>query len=83
MSQEKIKFPDYNHSILNLITSILNHYEVENGHTSLSTLDTYLEKDYQNVVLLILDGMGENVLQKLLPNGFLEQNKKGCGAFIL
>ena len=76
MSQEKIKFPDYNHSILNLITSILNHYEVENGHTSLSTLDTYLEKDYQNVVLLILDGMGENVLQKLLPNGFLEQNKK-------
>lgn len=76
MSQEKIQFPDYNHSILNLITSILNNYGVENGHTSLNTLDTYLQKDYQNVVLIILDGMGDNVLKKLIPNGFFEQNQK-------
>ena len=50
--------PDYNNSILNLITSILKYYNVESKYNSLPEIDEILNKDYNNVVLLILDGMG-------------------------
>ncbi len=76
MEKENTLFPDYNHSILNLITSILNHHGVENGHTSLPMVDQLLQKDYQNVVLLILDGMGDNVLRTLSPHGFFSEHKE-------
>ena len=49
----EIKLPDYNHSILNLITSILRYYKVETNHTSLETLDQKLQKKYKNVVTFI------------------------------
>ena len=41
---EEIKLPDYNHSILNLITSILKHYKVETKHNSLKKIDNILNK---------------------------------------
>lgn len=41
---KEIRYPDYNNSILNLITSILKYYKVETNHTSLKKLDKALEK---------------------------------------
>ena len=32
---QNIRYPDYDNSILNLITSILKHYNVETNHSSL------------------------------------------------
>ena len=37
-----IIYPDYNNSILNLITSILKYYNVETNHSSLEVLDEAL-----------------------------------------
>ena len=54
-----IVLPNYDHCILNTITSILKYYNVDNGHKSLESLDKLLEKRYKNVVFLVLDGMGE------------------------
>lgn len=72
---EKIIFPDYEHSILNLINTILKYYNVKTNYKSLPILDKMLEKKYKNIVLVILDGMGEHVLKEISPNNFFENNK--------
>ena len=71
---ENIRYPDYENSILNLITSILKYYNVETKHTSLKILDEKLnEKDYKNVVLLVLDGLGTHILNTV-PASFLKSH---------
>lgn len=72
---KNILMPNYNHCILNLITSILKNYEVETKYNSLEKIDKLLEKQYKNVVLVILDGMGENILENISPNGIFFKNK--------
>lgn len=74
--KEEIILPDYSNSILNTITSILKYYNVETKHDSLKILDQELNKKYRNVILLILDGMGEHILNNLSPNGYFQNNKK-------
>lgn len=71
----EIRYPDYNNSILNLITSILKHYNVESKHSTLKSLDDRLNKNYKNVVFLILDGMGEHILKNVSENGFFRNNE--------
>lgn len=70
--------PNYNNCILNSITSILKYYNVKTNHTSLEVLDKELEKKYKNVVFIILDGMGEHILNKLSPNGYFNSKKISC-----
>lgn len=74
----KIVLPNYNHCILNTITSVLKYYNVESKHKSLESLDRILEKGYKKVVFLILDGMGEEILKNVSPNGFFSNNKIDC-----
>ena len=54
----EIVYPDYSNSLLNLASSILKHYGAEYSHPSLKIFDKLLEKNYKNVVVLLLDGMG-------------------------
>ena len=75
---EEIKLPDYNNSILNLISSILKYYKVETKHNSLEKLDKQLARQYKNVVFIILDGMGEQVLNKLSPEGYFKSKELDC-----
>ncbi len=65
-------FPDYANCIANLANSILEEFGiVQEGQQPLKQLEAYLAKDYQNVVVLLLDGMGVNILEKNLEkNGF-------------
>lgn len=74
----EIKYPDYNNSILNLITSILKYYHVTTNHTSLEILDKKLEKRYKNIVFLILDGMGEAILNNTSKDGLFKENEVKC-----
>jgi len=73
INMKNIIFPDYEHSILNLINSILRHYRVNTKYNGLPKLDKELSKNYKNVVLIILDGMGEHVLKNISPNGYFMQ----------
>ena len=41
----RLVYPDYNNSILNTITSILKHYNVDTKHTSLNILDNVLKNN--------------------------------------
>lgn len=74
MSNE-ILLPNYEKSILNLITSVLKKYDVESDYSELNELKEIINKEYNNVVMLILDGMGENVLSYNSPNGIFEKIK--------
>lgn len=74
MKQETL-MPNYDNSILNMVSSILGNYNVKDIHSTLPKLDSILEKNYKNIVLVVLDGMGENVLKTASPNGiFMEHN---------
>lgn len=75
LDEKNLVMPNYEHCILNTITSILKYYNVETKHKSLSLLDDKLKCKYKNVILLILDGMGEQILNNISPNGFFNNNK--------
>ena len=73
-SKKDIKV-DYANSILALSQSLLRHFGCTSDYPSLKILDPILEEQYENVVLMILDGMGVNVLAKNLPEtAFLRQH---------
>lgn len=79
MEYKNIVLPNYEHSILNTITSILKYYHVETNHKSSEKIDQLLYKrEYKNVILLILDGLGEHILNKISSEGYLNQNKIDC-----
>ena len=74
MEYSNIILPNYEHCILNTITSILKYYNVETKHNSLPKLDKLLnQKQYKNVIFLILDGLGEHILNNVSLNGFLNK----------
>ena len=52
---------DYQNSILAISISLLKKYGIKSHHTSLPELDKKL-KQYKNIVLIIFDGMGINIL---------------------
>ena len=76
MEYKDIVMPNYEHCILGTISSILKYYNVETKHKSSEKLDTILnEKKYKNVIFLILDGLGEHILNPISPNGYLKQHQ--------
>lgn len=73
---KNIVMPNYEHCILGTISSILKYYNVETKHKTSEKLDKILnEKKYKNVIFLILDGLGEHILNPISPNGYLKQNQ--------
>jgi len=73
----KTKFPDYTRCLTNVTNSILKHYGLETYHNTLKELDEILEeRPYKNIVLMLYDGMGSNILKRNLKNtDFLNKNK--------
>ena len=71
--KQNIYFPNYDKSILALSSSILKKYNIPTHHRSLPKLDELLKK-YKNIVLIIFDGMGKNILEHHLgENSFLRK----------
>jgi len=70
-----IKYPDYKNCIANLGCSVLKYFGIEPPNSTLPAADALLNKHYKNVVVLLLDGLGVNILKKhLSPNGFFLRN---------
>ncbi len=74
----KILFPDYGNSLISVTNSVLKYFDVEPTHDTLEVLDKELEKGkYQNVVMILYDGMGYNLLRRNLDrNTFLNRHLK-------
>lgn len=71
----KLQFPDYEHCPANLTCSILQHFGVHPPHPTLAAADTFLQKRWKNVVVILLDAMGiENMEYLLEPDGFLRSH---------
>lgn len=68
---------DYHECLTNLACSIRKYFDLEYKHNTLSYIDEILDK-YQpkNVVTILCDGMGSNILDNTLNYGdFLLENK--------
>ena len=74
-----ILYPDYNNCIANLACSIMKRFDVEPPNPPLPVADGLLsEKRYKNVVMLLLDGMGNNIIEaNLAPDGFFRSHLAG------
>ena len=72
----KIKYPDYDRSVLSISSSILAHYGIKPFHKTLPELDRLLGKNFKNVVMMIFDGMGSSILKNHLDDhAFLRAHK--------
>ena len=70
-----ITTPDYNNCIVNFSNSILKYYGVKEAHQTLGAVDRIINKNYRNVVIIILDGLGMDALNHhLKPDDFLRKN---------
>ena len=58
--------PDYKNCIANLPNSILKKFGAEPVGDTLPLLDPYLEKEYENIVVILLDGMGKAIVERHL-----------------
>lgn len=59
MTKKNLIWPDYENCLTNLPNSILNYFGQPTEGNTLPLADKYLQKEYKNVVLLLLDGMGQ------------------------
>lgn len=76
MKMETCKI-NYQNCLTNVTNSILKYYNIEPFHETLPELDKYLNaQDYQNIILILYDGLGSNLLRRNLPDtAFLNENK--------
>lgn len=71
-------YPNYGNCTANLACSILKHFGAEPPNPALPLADKLLEKRYKNVILMLLDGMGLNIMnENLEPDGFFRRNIAG------
>jgi len=72
---KKFIMPDYKDCIVNLACSIRKYFELDYDHNTLKDIDKLLEeKQPRNVVVILYDGMGYNLVKRNLPNSFLEKH---------
>ena len=70
--------PDYDNCLVNLSNSILKHFGAGTSAPTLKMADKLFEKEYKNVVVLLLDAMGISVIeQHLKPDGFFRSHLAG------
>ena len=69
---------NYNECLTNLACSIRKYFELDYKHNTLKYIDDLLEeKKPKNVVCILLDGMGSNVIDRILnKDDFFIKNRK-------
>lgn len=71
-------YADYRNCLVNLACSVLKEFGAPYAHPTLPQMDQLLREDYQNVVILLLDGMGIDAVEHHLdPNGFFRRHLSG------
>ena len=71
----KLVMPNYEDSIANLACSIRRYFEIDYKHNTIKDIDDILNKRKpKNVVVILYDGMGYNLLKRIIPNSFLDKH---------
>lgn len=74
-----MRFPDYDRSSLSITASVMNYFGVKMGYPCLPELDGALKDAAPRVVILmVLDGMGENLLRRRLPENSFFRTHDVC-----
>lgn len=75
----EILYPDYGNCIANLACSVMKRFGVEPPNPTLPLADALLsERRYRNIVVMLLDGMGNNIIEaNLEPDGFFRRHLAG------
>ena len=61
-------FPDYKNCGMNVVSSALNYLGVHDDHARHPAVEKLLDKkNYKNIVLMLFDGMGMDLLEHALP----------------
>ncbi len=71
-----IQMPDYHNCGVNMVSSIANACGLTLDHQTHPFVDALLQnKSYKNIILMLFDGMGVDLLQKMLPeDAFLRRH---------
>lgn len=71
----KLVKPNYKRSMLNIISSIRNYFGYHANYETDQHIDEILSsKSYKNIVIMLLDGLGENILEyNAKPDSFLKK----------
>jgi hypothetical protein len=70
-------YPDYQNCITGIPSSILKHFGAKPENGTLHLLDEALAKKHKNILFIIYDGMGADILSDILPKrSFLRRNIK-------
>ena len=59
----KTIFPDYKTGMLNLMASLMQHYDVKTPYSTHPIVDKLLAGKYDNVFLILIDGMGSKIIE--------------------
>ncbi len=71
----KYKLPDYNNCCVNFISSIAKYYGIDTQHPTLPSVDQSLKNKPRNIVVLLLDGFGkELLLRQCRQDGFFAKH---------
>ncbi len=71
MNVEKTVYPDYEKSIINITASILHYFGCNHRYPALKELSSeYLDR-FDNIVFLVVDGLGAELLKYHLPENSL------------
>ena len=72
---KKFVLPNYDDCIVNLACSIRKYFGLDYKHKTLADLDKLLEtKQPRNVVVILYDGMGYNLVKRNIPNSFFDEH---------
>lgn len=72
-----IMHPDYENSILNVTATILHSYNAPSIYPKIKVLEEVLDNHPKHVILILLDGMGINIINHYLdPDDFLRMHVK-------
>lgn len=73
---DSVIMPDYKGCITNLACSVMKYFELETRHNGLDEIDDILSnKKPRNVVVILCDGMGFNIMNRALSkDSFLVRN---------
>ena len=74
-----LDFVNYDNCITNLTSSIQKHYGLKPNYKTNELVDKLLsEKEYENIIILVCDGMGNSIIEKnTTDNHFLKTHKVG------
>ena len=67
---------DLNNCNVNVANSIRKKFELETFHETNKLIDDYLNDNYQNIIVILYDGMGKKILDDIDNIDYFKDNLK-------